>query len=93
LVNVAILTIGIILSFQNPSYYSEIIQTETSEWGKGAIVDFVESTNGACPNNFEKVTGVFPGTRAYCDPLFGDPVVGTCEENDKEGANIAPLQS
>ena len=63
----AFMIVCIILNKTDRSNYYEIIKDETSEWSKGAIVDFITvPKNLSCPLGYEQESGLFYGTRGYC---------------------------
>ena len=87
------LVISIILYQNGTSQYSAVIEYETEEWTRGAIVDFVSKNTPQCPSGYEGVSGMFPGTKTYCrksyfQPLFGDGyTLGTCSSKTSSDSN------
>ena len=95
--NLAWLVIGCVLFNAGTSQYSNVIEHETGEWSKGAIVDFAAVSEPQCPDGFEMITGTFSGTKTYCmssrsyffsKPWIGDGfTLGTCSKKNK-GYNV-----
>jgi hypothetical protein len=64
--NLGWLILAILLYLNGTSKYANVIEHETGEWGKGAIVDFVATNYQGCPDGYEMITGTFSGTETYC---------------------------
>ena len=61
--NLAWLVIGCVLYTGGTSQYSMVVEHETGEWSRGAIVDFAAVSEPQCPKDFEMVSGTFSGTK------------------------------
>ena len=54
-VSLAFLILGIFSYLGGTQNYGEVIQLETEEWSRGAIVDLVTQDSKTCPNGYELI--------------------------------------
>ena len=78
-VNLAFLVIGILVGSGSTQQYGGVIRTESQEWNKHPIVDVITTNATTCPENHEQVTGIFFGTRNYCNYIVKGYTVGSCK--------------
>jgi len=80
--NIVILGFAIGLFTVDYITYSNVLQSETNQWDKGLITEFVSvSATERCPFSYEPVTGYFAGTETYCDFNKGKYTLGKCAAN------------
>lgn len=84
--NVAWLVIGIVLWKGGTSQYGQVIENESLEWNKGAIVDLQTAYSSTCPSGYISLSGIFPGTKTYCSKssfLTSTYTLGSCGKKSK----------
>ncbi|TNV79579.1 hypothetical protein FGO68_gene2465 [Halteria grandinella] len=95
-IGVVLFSTGILvwMSYQLGNNHSfavgHVIWQETKYWEVGSMVDIAAVQKGAtCPDGYDAIKGIFPGTREYCTPYFNSApfMVGKCKANRVSGSN------
>ena len=81
--NLAYLVIGILVGSGSTTQYGTVVANETKEWTKSPVIDMIAINTTTCPDEYEMVSGIFFGTKSYCNYLTGGYRVGSCRK--KEG--------
>jgi hypothetical protein len=79
----AYLVIGILVSGGSTNQYGIVVANETNEWTKSPVTDIIAVNTTTCPEEYEMVSGIFFGTKSYCNYLTGGYTPRRCRK--KEG--------